>query len=206
MFLDNILVLVPHQDDECLGLGGTLMQAGKIWLHYYNDIHPNVPIKQYDQEAKNVQKMLRSEVSYSDYRNVNHLAEFPLPAFIAEIEDLINDIEPDTIFIPNPSYNQDHRTVYDAAITAVRIHDINYVVPNVLLYEQPETHTPAYKEFTPHMFVPIDIEEKLTLYGLYESQVRGHRSFEHVRALARVRGMQCGEDFAEAFQVIRMMP
>ena len=58
MFLDNVLVLVPHQDDECLGLGGTLMQSGKIWLHYFNDIHPNVPVKQYDQEAKAVQKTL----------------------------------------------------------------------------------------------------------------------------------------------------
>ena len=70
--------------------------------------------------------------------------------------------------------------------------------------EQPETQQTFNRQFIPQLFIPIDIEKKIALYNLYESQVRGHRSFDHLRHLAGVRGMQCNVPYAEAFQVMRL--
>lgn len=202
--LTNVLVLVPHRDDECLGLGGTLPQCYDLHMHYFNTTHPNVHQDQYDDEAEAVRDYLECSVSYTSYPDVNRLAEYPIDYYITEIEHWINALRPHTVFVPFPSYNQDHKVVYNAAITALRVHDLNWFVPNVYLYEQPETHTPAYTEFNPQAFVRIDIEEKLYMYRLYQSQVRGHRSLEHVEALARMRGMQFHTDYAESFQIVRI--
>ena len=202
--LNRVLMLVVHRDDECLSSGGTLLRCKELYLHYYNDHHPNVEDILYDVEAELVRKALDCSVSYSAYKKVNDLRSFNSNCLITELEDVINFFQPKTVIVPAPSYNQDHRVVFDIALTALRVHDKNWYVRNVLLAEQPETSTPAYKVFYPHLYIPINIDRKLALFNLYRSQQRSHRSPEHVRAIAQVRGMQCGQEAAEAFQVIRM--
>ena len=51
--------------------------------------------------------------------------------------------------------------------------------------------------------MPIDIEDKIKSYGFLKSQVRGHRSPEMLRLIARMRGVQSNFANAEAFQVLR---
>jgi len=205
MLLDRVLCLAPHKDDECLGCGGTLLRCDTLHIMYFNDVHPDVPQKKYNEEAENVKVALGCTTSYSKYRKVNRLDQFPVADFITEIEDTINEFKPTTVLVPFTSYNQDHRVVVDAAITAVRIHDRNFIVRNVLFYEQPETHTPAYAAFVQSFFVPIGIEAKLALFRIYESQQRGHRTEDHLKALAIFRGMQAGVPYAEAFMPMRQV-
>lgn len=204
LFNGKVLMLVVHRDDECLSAGGTLLQCKDLYLHYFNDHHPSVEDIVYDVEAELVRKTLNCSVSYSAYKQVNRLDKFPMTCLISELEDIINFFQPDTLIVPARSYNQDHRTVYDAAMTAFRVHDQNYYVKNVILAEQPETSTPTYELFIPQLYVPINIEQKLALFNLYRSQQRSHRSHEHIRSLAAMRGMQCGKPYAEAFQIVRM--
>lgn len=212
--LDNVLVLSPHMDDECLGVGGTLFHCNNIHIHYFNNYHPTVPQEKYAGEAQAVAKELHCSVSYTNFTadiissanmtittpSVNRMHMNPIMWYISEIEELVNKQKPDTIFIPARSRNQDHRVVYDAAITACRFHDTNYLVPNVLIYEQNE-YMPH--DFVPNFFVPIDIDKKLELFSLYQSQQRGHRKPEHIKALATLRGMEINEPYAEAFMVVR---
>jgi len=202
--LGRILFLSAHQDDECLSAGGTLLQAEDLHIMYFNDHHPLVEDGVYTKEAQAVQETLGCTVSYSNYMDVNMLDCFPMADYISEIESVINWVEPDTLIIPFPSYNSDHRVIYEAALTASRPHDKNWYVRNVLLAEQPETQQTFNRQFIPQLFIPIDVEKKIALYNLYESQVRGHRSFDHLRHLAGVRGMQCNVPYAEAFQVMRL--
>lgn len=205
MKLGRVLVLSPHRDDEILGCGGTLAQLTKpISILYFNDVHPAVEQAVYDKEAAAVAESLGATTFYSHYKWVNRLDHFSIKTFVEEIEQTVALTHPKTILIPAPDYNQDHRVVYQAALTAIRTHDKNWYVPNVLLYEQPETHTPNHTTFTPNLFMPIDIDAKLGLYSLYASQVRGHRSPDHIRALASFRGMYCNQPYAEAFQVVRI--
>ena len=57
--------------------------------------------------------------------------------------------------------------------------------------------------FKPNYYKGIDIENKINSYQLLESQVRGHRSPEILTTLAKLRGMQSGNDYAESFQILR---
>jgi hypothetical protein len=51
----------------------------------------------------------------------------------------------------------------------------------------------------------LDIEKKLLAYKMYNSQIRGHRSFETVEALARLRGAHICVPFAEAYFAKRIV-
>ncbi len=74
-----------------------------------------------------------------------------------------------------------------------------------MVYEQPHVFFWNYgnKTFNPNRFIEIDIEAKIRLYELLESQVRSFRSPEHIRALAKIRGGQANMNYAEAFEIIR---
>ena len=125
-----------------------------------------------------------------------------IPAF----ESIINELKPDAVFIPYPSYNQDHRAVYDAAIVALRPHDTIFFVKKVLVYEQPHAFFWSQNRLDglkPGYFVPIDIDRKLKLYACLATQVRSFRSPDHVKALSVVRGGQSNCSHAEAFEVLR---
>lgn len=204
----RVLLLSPHRDDEVLGCGGTLDKLSKanVCIFYFNSVHPGVSSSTYDAEAWKLQERLGCEVRYSAYQKVNKLDVFPISNYITEIENTINDFKPDTLLIPFPSYNQDHRVVFEAAITASRPHDINHYVKNVLVYEQPETIQTNRLEprFVPHVFMPININKKLELYKIYLSQQREHRSTVHIISLAALRGSQCNRPYAEAFMTVRV--
>ena len=198
--LENVLFLSPHRDDEVLASGGIFDRCGSLTISYFNNIHPNVSVDVYDKEAELVAKELGCNTEYSKYCCVNHLSDFPLALFISEIEEWINLYKPTLVLIPARSRNQDHQTVYDAAIVAVRPHDTNWFVPNVWVYEQHEYMT---QDFVPNIYAPIDIDRKLHIFDIYQSQQRGHRRPEDIKALAKLRGMQYNCEYAEAYMSLR---
>ena len=114
-------------------------------------------------------------------------------------------VKPDLVFIPTPSYNQDHKTVYDASMVALRPHDLNFFVKKVLLYEQPQVYlwNNTSREFKPNHFIPIDIDKKIKAYKLMESQVRTFRSPEMLKSMAILRGGQSNTEYAEGFETLR---
>ena len=123
---------------------------------------------------------------------------------IPAIEHMINEIKPDEIYIPIPSYNQDHRTVYEASLTALRPHDLNFFVKKVLIYEQvQDLWNYNYHEFKSNYFKTIDIEDKINTYKLMKSQIRQFRSPDMIKSLASIRGIQSNMQYAESFEIIR---
>ena len=176
-----------------------------LLIFYFNDFHPGVEPSVFINESLGFTNEVGCSRAISHSTRVNKLHTFPITKHIAEIENAINMFEPETLLIPFPSYNQDHRHIFEAAITASRPHDINRYVKNVLVYEQPETlqTNRIEPQFIPHVFVPIDIDQKIKLYQIYKSQIRGHRTIDDIKNLAAVRGMTCFAPYAEAFMVIR---
>jgi LmbE family N-acetylglucosaminyl deacetylase len=204
MFNQTTLIFAPHMDDEVLGCGGILSYpGGQQHVHFLTSLHPTV------QEASRIECELVADtnghtISYDSF-TTNRLHLEPIANIIATMEATIIWQLPTTVLLPYPDYNQDHRVVFEAGVTACRPHDKNHYVKNVLLYEMPCTHHGSYAQpFRPDVLLPIDIEAKIELYGLYTSQVRAHRSFDSARALAGLRGNQCNRQFAEAYQVVRV--
>lgn len=199
------LIISPHIDDEVLGCGGSIDDRTFVLECGVDDFHI-VPRQERINELEAAQKLLGFDYRILD-NIVNH---YEVTNLIQGITDSINFIKPKEIYIPYPSYNQDHQEVYRAAMVALRPHDLNYFVPRVFVYE--ETQVVLWDNshninglFKPNHYREIDIERKLAAYKCLKSQVRSFRSAEFLQEIAQLRGRQSGKKYAEAFQCLRFV-
>jgi len=193
------LVIAPHIDDEAVGCGGILDLETYVYfcgVDWYHEISQAERLA----EARNVSTFFHYEYEVNTMTVVN---EYDQRYFINIFQKLINEQMPDKIYIPYPSYNQDHREIYDAAMIALRPHDRNFFVKKVLVYEGMGAFQWYKPDYEVNHFVEIDIDRKIKGYEKHVSQVRGHRSSEMIRALAKLRGSQIGVPYAEAYIVKR---
>lgn len=194
------LIVAPHVDDDVIGCGGMLDKSCYVWYCGVDEFH-GVSQRERLEEARAVADQTKHIILPV---GVNAVNSYKFSELKNQLENIVNNWYPDEIYLPWPSYNQDHQSVYRAAQIALRPHDKNHFVKRVLLYEEPDCFWPGIDEaFKPNFFRPIDIDRKLNLYNLMKSQVRGHRSEAHIEALARVRGAAINVPFAEAFHILR---
>jgi LmbE family N-acetylglucosaminyl deacetylase len=201
------LIIAPHIDDEILGCFSSIdsntfilycgMDESKIkfdWVKQRPDSDTRL------KELYDVQQ----ELLFSYEILNNQVNNYVIQNLIPEFERVINEVKPDELYIPVPSYNQDHRAVYEAALTALRPHDINFFVKRVLVYEQiQDLWNHNYHSFCPTFFRILDIDKKIKIYNLMQSQVRAFRNNNMLKTLAELRGIQANIKYAEAFEVIR---
>jgi len=200
------LIVAPHMDDEVLSAASFLEKnLTSVVIFYHTNKHALIKDDSLQKENDNLIDYLGCIREYSSLDYNDLLDTIPIVNVINEYENLLKKYSPHTIVLPNPSYNQDHRVVYEAALTALRPHDRIPFVKRVLIYEEPETFGTLRKveSFRPIYFRPVDIARKLELISIYKTQIRGHRGFENITAIASVRGMQCNEKYAEAFEIAR---
>jgi LmbE family N-acetylglucosaminyl deacetylase len=198
------IIISPHVDDDVLGCGGILDKNSLVLYCGIDDFHV-VSREERILEANAASKILGCSYKILHGNKVNKYLANDL---IDDLSNFINKYKPQQVFIPHPSYNQDHRAVYEAALIALRPHDINFLVKEVLVYEQPHVffwdHSHG-SSFSPNYFIPIDIDKKISAYEAMVSQNRSFRSTKHIEALAAMRGGQSGCDYAEAFQALRVI-
>lgn len=118
---------------------------------------------------------------------------------IMKIENVINKIQPNRVYTQcAQDRHQDHRNTAHATFSAARR------VPEVLSYESPD----SYPNFVPHYYIQVSntISSKLRALRQFGSQ-RDKQFFEvnAIRGLAMFRGYQVGVQYAEAFEVIRII-
>lgn len=203
----DFLVIAPHIDDEVLGCGGIL--DARFHVHYCGvEEFRIIDRASRLAEAKACSDFLGFTYSVDLANTVN---SYDVSQLIGPFEELLHEVRPTTVFLPYPSYNQDHRAVADAMLTALRHHDVNPFVRNVLLYEDIQVTSWPYREdlihgvaVQPNCFAPIDIQRKIEAYRLHASQVRAMRSPELLTTLAKWRGFQSGYDYAEGFYAVRL--
>ena len=216
--LEKTLVIAPHLDDETIALGGTIKKLSKAKIEVNviivgGHLPPLYSKKNYlitKNESKKALKIL----------GVKKIFYFDLPALEfhksyyqtinSKINNIMNNLNPTTVFIPFPDRHIDHRTIFDCAMVNTRPNKKNH--PKfVLSYETlSETHWNApYIEpnFNPDFFVNIDVtlKDKIKALKCYHSQIKKNesRSVEAVEALAKFRGSQNGCKYAEGFKLIR---
>ena len=110
---------------------------------------------------------------------------------------LRKQIQPDLVIMPN-SYDihQDHKVIYDEGLRAFKHSSLlGYELPWNSLQFISNFHIKLGKE---------ELDTKWKAISAYKSQEkRSYKSEEFFTGLARVRGMQVGSEFAEAFEAIR---
>jgi len=233
-FFNNkrILVIAPHADDEVLGCGGTILKAiaqgAEVYIMVVT-VGDLVRVGDGDEKRTASERVVElekvraflgatdAEVVMTDEERHMRLDAIPRRDLTGILERdarlSLRNLKPHIVFLPAPSYNQDHEAVCKAGLTACRPHDPKALLspPAVLLYEYPpNSWCLPHERFLPSLYVDITehLEKKMEAYALYVSQVRAglhQNSPQNVRDLAALRGKEIGVVAAEAFQTMRFV-
>jgi N-acetylglucosamine malate deacetylase 1 len=129
------------------------------------------------------------------------------------VEELKAEFDPDVVFTHHAGdVNVDHGVTAAAVMTAFR--SLPDERPRTLLAGEVLSSTDYSigwpgRAFEPTVWVPVseeDVRRKVRALEAYGSEVRAFphpRSAEAIEAAARVRGVQCGTEWAEAFRLLR---
>jgi N-acetylglucosamine malate deacetylase 1 len=218
----KLLVIAPHPDDEMISCGGLILKAikeeAKVFVLYIT-IGPNrqlvtgkTDVETRFKEIDAVAKACGFEHKTLFVGEEYHLKldAMPIKDLIDPIEDFIEEFKPDIIVLPpRDSFNQDHRTIFNACIACLRPvpQKIRHFVPFVLEFEEPHSWSVG-DEFKPNFYFDISdvLEKKIEYLKLHETQYREQpftRSGENLIRLAMYRGNEVGTEAAEAYKIHR---
>lgn len=214
------LVIAPHADDEVLGVGGTIAkhidEGNDVYVCVVTSGHPTMfpedILKQLRKEALSAHELLGvKETYFLDFPAVM-LSEIPKHEINGKILDIINEVQPDIVFIPHyGDMHLDHYIVSQASMVGlrpIREHKVLEVYSYETLSETEWNIPHASNTFIPNTWVDISnyLDKKLKAMNTYSTQVYEFphpRSLEGIESLAKFRGSTVGVNAAEAFTLIR---
>jgi LmbE family N-acetylglucosaminyl deacetylase len=191
----SILAIGAHPDDVEIGAGGLLLGLARGGARVRYAVLTGTAERH--REARNAAQAFMPEAELDI--DLFDLPEGRFPAVWGSVKEVLEGIaqscSPDVIIAPSPDdAHQDHRTIGEIIPTVFR--DRLY-----LAYEIPKWDGDFRR---PSMYVPMSAEtarrKMELLHKCYPSQRnRGWWDDEVFLGLARLRGMECGARYAEAF-------
>jgi LmbE family N-acetylglucosaminyl deacetylase len=193
----KLLFLGSHADDIEIGCGGTILTL--------TDLHPDLEVRwvvlsgdaRRAREANASARLFLEKAGRSKIVT-KRFKESYFPSQLTRIKDYFETLkrfDPDLIFTHHrQDRHQDHRVVSELTWNTFRDHFIlEYEIPK---YDGDLGH--------PNFFFPVSREmsrrKAANIYRLFESQKkRQWFSEDTFLALMRLRGVECGAEFAEAF-------
>jgi len=229
----NVLIIAAHPDDEILGMGGTIlkhtMKKDTVNVMYLatgitSRKEKKINLKNSDFERlkekyqDEITKLRKNALSAGKLLHVNKTVFFdfpdnamdsiPLIEIVKTIENEIQKNKPDRIYTNHfNDLNIDHRTVFNATITACR--PINLAVKEILCFEVLSSTEWNYPlKFNPNYFVNIknQLSKKISAMKCFKNEIRKFphpRSPEGIKYSANRWGSVVGFDAAEVFEIIR---
>lgn len=217
----SVMVIAPHPDDETLGCGGSLLalrdKGCKLyWLIVTGMKEENgFSTEQIENREAQITKVSES-YGFSDVirldvdaAKVDKLSKGEL---VQKFSKAFNEIKPNMLLVPFINdIHTDHKLVAEAVISCTKWFRYPYI-EEVLYYETlSETEQnidPCHQIFKPNVFIDITpyIKEKIEIMKIYSSEIGSFpfpRSDNGILCAAQYRGLQCGSEAAEAFQLLR---
>lgn len=209
--MKNVLILVPHFDDEVLGFGGAIQS------HIQNGDNVSVCIikKSLDERAKIQETHVLQAKEILKYQNLiklnlePDLYDYSIDSEVL-IENTIKDLNPYRLYIPH--YNdqhQEHLGLFQMVRVALRNNNINSVKEVICGEIISSTGTALKSHFFPNYFIPLSagqLDNKVLAMQCYKEELKSFphpRSEQGIRATAIFRGMYANSLFAEAFEIIK---
>lgn len=223
----RLLVVAAHPDDEVLACGGTLARAvasgAEVGVMFLGEgTSARFPFGQYDSEEFRRQLAFRTEcakmalhhlgireISFNFENKSCQFDTVPMIVLTKEIEAKLEKFRPTILLTHNPcEVSIDHRLTFRAVENACR--PTRACVPaEIYTFEIVCSGSWTFTDsFKPNTFVDISNvwEKKLEAWHLYKGESRPFpfpRSDTGLETLARYRGMACGLEKAEGFQLVR---
>ncbi|MDN5096020.1 PIG-L deacetylase family protein [Aliarcobacter butzleri] len=206
--IKSVLVLAPHTDDGELGAGGTiakLVESGvDVYYAAFSTAEKSVPTG-FDKdilkiEVKNATKKLGiKEENLFIYNYEVRKLNYSRQEILENLIELRKNVEIDLVLMPSLNdIHQDHTTIAQEGLRAFK-------TKTILGYELIWNNL----SFDTTSFVKLErkhIQSKVDALQEYKSQNgRDYMSEEFIFALAKARGVQIGSEFAESFEVIRLV-
>jgi len=198
----TILAVAPHLDDIELGVGGTIYKLGKQnTVHYLGlSLPPMVAHDSFMEEFWKSAFHLGIKKENMILKNYDPRDLFKDRMEILQLfYDTYKAIKPDIVFVPNSNdIHQSHQVVYQEARRAFKY-------ATILGYELPWNSL----SFSMDVFIELseeDIKVKQESINCFKSQKqRTFFSNDIITDLAKLRGKQIGKDFAECFELTRLI-
>lgn len=209
----RVLVFAPHNDDEILGVGGTIARLVKEGNEVYVCEYTSGKMKDTLQaEAKNAHALLGVKKTFFLNLPVCELRNMNQADINKAVMEVVKEVKPNIAFIPHKGdMHIDHAEVVESAMVALRpvsCPDIKKIYVYETLSET-EWNVPSVDNaFVPNAWFDITdyLETKVAAMKCYESQLQqfpNPRSEKAIRALAAYRGATMCLNYAESFMLIR---
>lgn len=212
----KVLVFAPHNDDEVLGVGGTIAKYADEGHEVYvcevtsgKNKERRIEIRN---EALAAHKILGvTDTIFLDLPTVG-LSNISTKELNDPIQKIVDDIKPNIAFIPHKGdMHLDHKMVAESAMVALRPVS-NPQLKAIYSYEtlsETEWNIPSVDNlFIPNVWIDITntISTKIEAMKCYQSQLYEFpypRSLEAIKALSKLRGSTVCVNNAESFMLIR---
>ncbi len=218
---ENVLIVSAHADDEAFGMGGTLLRLRDqgcrlTWLIMSRVWTPRWSEEEVERRETDIDRVTDfvgfDDVIRWDFPD-NRMDEHPRDDYQAKMIDVLEDLQPDTIFSPGPSdWNWEHRIAFETVEASTKPAYTPYV-RQIYTFEIPSSTDwgyQGYRDFPRNVYIDVDnyLDVKVELCSLYTTELGSFphpRSPEGIRHFAAKRGMECGKPAAEAFYAARMV-
>lgn len=211
----RVLVIAPHNDDEVLGVGGTIARlvagGNDVTVCEVTSGDPQL-WEMINSEAKKAHDVLGVTKFECLYLPVVGLKDMAMKDINRKFEELVQKIKPEIAFIPHKGdMHRDHQETTAAAMVALRPYS-NPQLKAIYAYEtlsETEWNIPSVENaFIPDTWSDIStfINIKKKAMECYESQLSDFpnpRSIRAIESLAALRGSTIGFEYAECFMTIR---
>lgn len=196
----------PHTDDGELGCGGTIAkyvnEGCNVFYVAFSSCEESLPPGlAKDTLVKEAQKA--TSVLGINKQNI-FILNYPVRKFHEYRQEILEDliafkkqIQPDLVFLPSSEdVHQDHSVIYQEGVRAFKeVGMLGYELPWNLLTNKNNCYQILEKEF---------VDQKVKALHCYQSQRERHyMQKDYIVALARTRGIQMKENYAESFETIR---